>query len=127
MRKIFGMRPILKSRRGIAALFLLLFVAYYSNVTLFEHTHIINGVTIVHSHFHADSHHNSRSGGHTANNVTLISQLNNFQTTGSGIQLFSFGISDYTLLIVSHADDFAIVQQNGFNYSLRAPPVSHLS
>ena len=40
------MRLILKSRRGIAALFLLLFVAYYSNVTLFEHTHkdLIDGV-----------------------------------------------------------------------------------
>ena len=117
----------LRVRKAIAALFLLLFVAYYSNATLFEHTHIINGVTIVHSHFHAGSHHNSHSGGHTANNVTLISQLNTFQTTGSGIQVYSFNPSGFTLLMVSHAGFFSKCQQHSFNYSLRAPPLLILS
>lgn len=63
-------------RELMAMAMLLLFVAYYGNATLFYHTHIINGVTIVHSHMHNNHHHDSSDGKHSASHITLISTLN---------------------------------------------------
>lgn len=116
------MSVIFKLRRSVAGIFLLFFVAYYINATLFEHTHIVNGVTIVHSHFHASSHHNSQSGGHTANNVTLIAYLTSFQTTGAGIVNYSFVQSECCILLNFEENFLATYGSDGFNYSLRAPP-----
>ena len=70
-------------RTGAASLMLLLFTAYYANVTLFCHTHIVNGVTLVHSHFHNQHHHDTDDGGHTVVELTLIAHLTNqLLTTG---------------------------------------------
>ena len=62
-------------RELMAMAMLLLFVAYYGNATLFYHTHIINGVVIVHSHMHNNHHHDSSDGEHSASQITLISAL----------------------------------------------------
>lgn len=56
---------------------LLLFVGYYVDVNFFVHAHIINGVTIVHSHVHNQHHHDSEEGGHTISEITLIASLTN--------------------------------------------------
>jgi len=61
-----------------ASFFIVLFVSYYGSAVLFSHTHIINGATIVHSHFHTDSHHDTTSGGHTEHCITLIAQISHF-------------------------------------------------
>ena len=64
-------------------LFLLaLFLSYYGSITFFSHYHVVNGVTIVHSHFFCG---NSDSDGgaahtHTAKELTLIAHLSNFIT-----------------------------------------------
>lgn len=64
-------------------LFLLaLFLSYYGSITFFSHYHVVNGVTIVHSHFFCG---NSDSDGgadhtHTAKEFTLIAHLGNFIT-----------------------------------------------
>ena len=58
--------------RWIAGLFIILYLSYYSSVSLFTHTHIINGVTIVHSHFHGKAHHSNDTGGHTWSQLELI-------------------------------------------------------
>lgn len=44
-----------RKHKVIAALLIFLFLAYYVVVSLFIHTHIINGVRIVHMHFAKDS------------------------------------------------------------------------
>lgn len=70
-------------RQGAASLMLLLFVGYYVNVNFFCHTHIINGVTLVHSHFHDKHHGDTDEGGHTATELTLIANMAaQFLTTG---------------------------------------------
>jgi hypothetical protein len=46
---------------------LLLFVVYQVGVTSFVHVHIVNGVTVVHSHLLGDSEHD-----HTEKQVTSI-------------------------------------------------------
>lgn len=110
-------------RNVLAVGFLLVFATYYTNVSLFTHTHIINGVTIVHSHLHSPSHHSSQDGGHTTNQVTLIAHLTS--------QLLSCVCSVNNLLIVQQPfigkigacqeDKKSNLQTNYF--SLRAPPV----
>ncbi|MFR9602314.1 MAG: hypothetical protein SNG02_00400 [Rikenellaceae bacterium] len=50
---------------------------YYVNSTMFSHVHVIDGATIIHSHFHGDDHTQSEDGDHTASEITLIQHLNN--------------------------------------------------
>jgi len=57
---------------------IVIFTSYYIGTSFFFHTHIINGVTIVHSHIHNNSHCQTQSGGHTEHSITLISHLANF-------------------------------------------------
>ena len=40
-----------KKHTGIRIFFLVLFWGYFADITFFTHSHIIHGVTIVHSHF----------------------------------------------------------------------------
>lgn len=58
----------------------ILFISYLAGITLFTHSHVVNGVTIVHSHpFKKGSEHS-----HTAVEFQLIHDLNHFQTTDGG-------------------------------------------
>lgn len=59
----------------ITALLLVIISAYYVNSTMFGHCHIINGVTISHSHIHGKHHSELPSGNHTESEVTLINAL----------------------------------------------------
>lgn len=110
------------ARIGAASLMLLLFVGYYANVTLFCHTHIVNGVTLVHSHFHSENHHSTDDGGHTWFEVTLIANLTeSFVVIGAGVlALIAILRRAETIL---HPVQTAFVSQLSYHYfSLRAPP-----
>lgn len=48
-------------------------------MTLFSHTHIIHGATITHSHIHTNGHHDTKSGGHSEQSITLIAQISQFE------------------------------------------------
>ena len=64
----FVKRSILSPLRMIKAwVMLLLFVTYQVGITSFVHVHIVNGVTVVHSHLLGDSEHE-----HTEKQVTSI-------------------------------------------------------
>ena len=64
----FVKRSILSPLRMIKAwVMLLLFVTYQVGITSFVHVHIVNGVTVVHSHLMGDSEHD-----HTEKQVTSI-------------------------------------------------------
>ena len=52
---------------------LLLFVVYQVGITSFVHVHIVNGVTVVHSHLTVDNEHE-----HTANQVASIDYICHF-------------------------------------------------
>lgn len=61
---------------------LALFLSYYGSITFFSHYHVVNGVTIVHSHFfcgHTDSN-GAADHSHSAKELTLIAHLSNFIT-----------------------------------------------
>lgn len=70
-------------RGSVIAVMLFHFVFYYIDVNFFCHPHIINGSTIVHSHFHGRHHGDTPDGHHSTSKITLIAQLTNqFLTTG---------------------------------------------
>ncbi len=101
---------------------LLLFVVYYGDSALFYHTHIINGVTIVHSHMHNEHHHDSSDGEHSESQITLISCLNSqLQTTEACL---NNGIEAYFHIIgkIGQKTSDAIVKADIQNHSNRAPP-----
>ena len=74
-----------------------LFISYMAGITLFTHSHVVNGVTIVHSHpFKKDSPHS-----HTTVEFQLIHLLSHVATTGAGIFFLSFQFIAYLLYRLS--------------------------
>jgi len=54
-------------------LLLFLFLGYYSSITFFTHSHIINGVTIVHSHpFNSDKKGDTSTSPHKGKELVVI-------------------------------------------------------
>ncbi len=58
---------------------LFLFIGYYTGITLFYHVHIVNGQTIVHSHFYkseSDSNKPVKKHSHPISAYDIIHELN---------------------------------------------------
>lgn len=109
-------------RRCVSVGFLLLLIMYYANISLFCHTHIVNGVTLVHSHFHNRQHHNSDDGGHTVTVITFIVALTeSFILTGAGI-LVLLAILRRAEKILRSGLTIYITKLYYHYFSLRAPP-----
>lgn len=110
-------------KRGLAAGLLILFAAYYIDVNCFVHAHVVNGVTIVHSHIHHSSHHASDDGGHTAWQVNLIANIhNNFVFTESA-ETVDYRFSESLIDTIGCEQDCLAEQIHGVHFVWRAPPV----
>ena len=70
-----GMRHL---RAYCAVILLALFSCYYAGISLFFHTHIVNGSTVVHSHLGGSADHN-----HSDLQYAVIDILSNFQSEGA--------------------------------------------
>lgn len=62
-------------RKYSALVFLLIFGWYFASINLFSHIHIVNGQSIVHSHFGGNTSHE-----HSNSEYTVIDLLSNFQS-----------------------------------------------
>lgn len=62
-------------------LLLMLFVSYTCSITFFAHTHIVNGVTIVHSHPYKKNSNGTPDHEHTGTEIQLIKTLSAYSTT----------------------------------------------
>ena len=62
-------------RTYLASLLLAIFSCYLSGISLFSHVHIVNGVSIVHSHFGGGAEHN-----HSDSQFAVIDILSHFQS-----------------------------------------------
>lgn len=58
--------------------FPIFFLIYFGNITLFTHSHIMNGVTIVHSHPFKKDNADQPAHQHTPAQFQLIHQLSSF-------------------------------------------------
>ena len=65
-------------RKYSAAVLLLIFSCYYCGISMFSHTHISNGSSIVHSHLGGSSEHS-----HSDEQIAIIDILSNFQSEGA--------------------------------------------
>ncbi len=110
-------------KHGLAAGLLILFAAYYIDVNCFVHAHVVNGVTIIHSHIHRSSHHTSDDGGHTAWQVNLIASVhNNFVFTESA-ETTDCSFLEYLIDTIGCEQDCLAEQIHGVHFVWRAPPV----
>ncbi|MBR6433135.1 MAG: hypothetical protein IKS70_01850 [Bacteroides sp.] len=108
----------MKKSRNIAGWFLpLLFVVYLGGITLFTHSHVVNGVIIVHSHPFKGEHE------HTEVQLETIFYLASF--VSPSLSLFYTAASVFpVLLCLLHAP---AAERIGYlktrrGISLRAPP-----
>jgi len=106
----------------LATSLLVLFALFYTDITMFEHTHIINGITIVHSHFYGSNHTKTPTGGHTETEVTFITINSLFQSFedilihfDTTLFLIFFG------LVLTYVETKDIKRVTHFSF-LRAPP-----
>ena len=58
-----------------ALILLVIFCSYFAGISLFSHTHIVNGSSIVHSHLGGTAEHN-----HSESQYAVIDMLSNFQS-----------------------------------------------
>jgi hypothetical protein len=99
---------------------IVIFALYYANICFFYHSHIINGVTIVHSHFYTDTH--AQTGTHSASELTLISTLSAFQSLQAVLCFVGLGIFLLLQAFVFPFCEKRIISNPIACISLRAPP-----
>lgn len=105
-------------------LLLVLFISYYSNITFFSHAHIVNGVTIVHSHFCENFGRTQPSQHeHTTADIQLIAAISQLNAVAPPLQSSienllpqSFVNKASSLLVSPYLADYE------GDHQLRAPP-----
>jgi hypothetical protein len=104
---------------------LVLFVSYYGNISLFIHTHEVNGERIVHSHFNFLAQDGNKTDHqHGTSSLHLIQALSHFYFTGlflcAAYAALSKQISGYIRPKQEHfALKRVLIRANGW----RAPPI----
>lgn len=101
-----------------------LFIGYYGSILLFTHTHVIDGVTVVHSHPYkpvsesATSNHN-----HSSNEIFVLQVLSNFLSTlvflFVSFVVFRVLIDEKTASVYY----FHNISKAYYTFLLRAPPI----
>jgi|GEM_PF-48321 len=113
------------TKSSIKLLLLSLFLWYYGCITLFNHTHIINGVTIVHSHPTSPFGETKGNGHtHTSTQIVLISELSNFLTTAIVVSsLLSINSLGKGIEVVFQYNQLLSKRLSVFEINKRGPPV----
>ena len=96
---------------------LVIFCSYYAGITLFSHTHISHGSSIVHSHLGGGASHD-----HSDSQYAVIDILSNFQSE-CAVDICNVG-TPYLFLCEPAAEYASVLQSNDCNSSLtlRGPP-----
>ena len=106
-----------------------LFISYMAGITLFTHSHVVNGVTIVHSHpFKKGTEHNPfKKGGehsHTTVEFQLIHILDHTLVTDNGLTpLFVTSVLSLLCIFLASPQRMRYCRPCPGVISLRAPPV----
>jgi hypothetical protein len=118
--QIKNMEMLWKGKRSIASILFVVFTFYYVNICFFSHSHIINGTTVVHSHFHNKTH--AQTGTHTNSELKLISSLSAFKTLPVDMCAVSLVILLLLQLFILPFFKEQIYSDTTACISLRAPP-----
>ncbi len=96
---------------------LLLFVSYFSGISLFTHTHVVNGVVIAHSHPFAKDKHN-----HSITQVLAFNKAGHFQSVEIA-EFESVTPQWHEIYELNYCrDTFHRVSIHTIGINLRAPP-----
>ena len=101
----------------------ILFIGYLACIISFTHVHIVNGVTIVHSHPYNKQTNPPSDHQHTGQQLQLYQQFSSIQAEGDiycSIQLTPTYVNETILLFPSVNNMFILSPTDAFN--LRAPP-----
>ncbi len=109
-----------QAKRILSGILFLVFVVYYINISFFTHSHVINGVTIVHSHFHSKNH--TMSGSHSESELTLISALSLFHSLQAFLFLVSLGMALLLMAIFCLPSENISTAPLALHLPARAPP-----
>lgn len=96
---------------------LLLFVVYQVGITSFVHVHIVNGVTVVHSHLSVDNEHQ-----HTAKQVQTIDYICHY-VCADVPEAVAVAAPNVVLLQADYAEALVgVVASEVPTFCLRGPP-----
>jgi hypothetical protein len=109
-----------KSKRIVALILMAVFAFYYANICFSYHSHIINGTTIVHSHFYSKAH--IQAGTHNVSELTLISALSVIQSLAAACCPVVAGIFLLIHIFIRPLPVERIIACSAAPASLRAPP-----
>lgn len=113
-----------KLKQIIKIILPIIFIGYACSITFFTHTHIINGVTIVHSHPYAKDQNGNPSHEHTGAEIQLIHTLSTFFVAGAIALFFILKLFLSKKTPYPFQKYLSIPQTNAVNlFRLRAPPV----
>lgn len=101
-----------------------LFITYASCITFFTHTHIVNGVTIVHSHPYSSDDSGKPNHEHSGLEIQLIQTLSTFFVAGPIILIILISLPDRrkTILQIRYNLSIPSFKVEGIS-RLRPPPV----
>jgi hypothetical protein len=105
------------------SLLLALFLFFFASTIFFNHTHIIDGVTIVHSHPYRHTGNGLPHHNHSTNGFILINFLASF-TAIAPIILASVLLLFHYIPVLSEGNDISF-KNKSFQYSqlFRGPPL----
>lgn len=100
----------------------IVFISYVSCISFFTHTHIINGVTIVHSHpFLKDSQGNP-DHTHTSAEVQLIQILSSYQTGDQIVPIILLSALCCVVAVLFIKNSITTAKQNFKEVHIVRPP-----
>ena len=111
-------------QRFIKVILPIIFINYFICISFFTHTHIVNGVTIVHSHPYQSDSRDNPGHEHTGAELQLIQYLSTFFTVAIIVfAVFMALVLTKCRLIVFFYNEIIPRQQNKFYPFLRPPPI----
>lgn len=110
--------------KAVKYILLSVFIFYFGSISLFKHTHQINGTYYVHSHpFNTDANGLPLKHQHTKSELFVLEILSSLLLIGTAILSLHIIYRKLTAFVLSQNSTF---QLNAFHLFklLRAPPIS---
>lgn len=104
----------------------MLFLGYLGNNILFTHTHVVNGVSIIHSHpYNSSGENKTPSHSHSSGEYLVLHVLSDFLSL-SALLLVSLAIFRFVFAIKRTQNYIRHTFSNwSYNFLLRAPPLKY--
>lgn len=111
--------------KSIKILLPTVFILYFICITFFTHSHVVNGVTIVHSHPYKSDQNGNPMHEHTGSEIQLIQFLTSFHSVSLDIPHFEVRPveTEITAQLPTYFEPQIKVSLEGLE-RLRPPPIS---